>query len=119
MNCYNHRNVPAVATCKNCSKGLCPDCLTEIENGIACKATCIDEVIAINTMIQNNKKARSTVSSSYNRAMFVYIGMGILFLYTGFLYDGLRFYMLSAGALFLILGVWTYFSIRKLKAEQK
>ena len=119
MNCYNHQNTPAVAICKNCSKGLCPECLTEVKNGIACTATCVDEVIAINALINNNKKAHGRVVGSYNRSAFVYFSLSVLFLLTGSMYPDLRFYMLSAGGIFLLVAILTYWSTKKMKNEQE
>ncbi len=40
MNCFNHRDKPAIGVCKSCGKGLCEDCLAEVPNGLACKGSC-------------------------------------------------------------------------------
>lgn len=37
MNCYNHPNNISVGLCKVCNKGLCPECLTDLGHGLACK----------------------------------------------------------------------------------
>ncbi|MCJ9428509.1 hypothetical protein [Kordiimonas marina] len=36
MQCFNHHDHAAVATCKACHKGVCPDCARENEAGISC-----------------------------------------------------------------------------------
>jgi hypothetical protein len=71
MKCYNHQNVDAVGVCKNCRKGICHDCLTDVGNGIACTATCIREVTEINRTL---KKRRNSGKLGY----FFLIIMGFL-----------------------------------------
>jgi hypothetical protein len=105
MNCYNHQSVPAIAICKNCNKGLCPECLTEVENGIACTATCVEEVKAINTLISKNKSATGRVAGAYYRTTFIYLAMSLLFFYTAFAYSDMKVYGAIAGGIFLIGGL--------------
>jgi hypothetical protein len=54
MECFNHTGIPGVGICKSCGKALCPDCITELENGIACKGSCEDRVRMINSIIDAN-----------------------------------------------------------------
>ncbi len=115
MNCYNHRTIPAVATCKNCCKGLCPECLTEVENGIACTTTCVDEVKTLNALINNNKKSTDRVAGIYNRNAFIYAALGLLFFYSGFRYNDLRVYGIAAGCIFLIGAILMLNTARKYK----
>ncbi len=56
MNCFNHRDVPAVGLCKSCLKGLCPDCAVEIVNGLACKGACEERASRINRAMDNNSE---------------------------------------------------------------
>lgn len=102
MNCYNHRTVAAIGVCKNCNKGLCPDCITDVENGIACTTTCVEEVKTLNALINKNKNATDRVSSSYNRSAFIYFAVGILFISTGLFYPELKFYMFFGGGIFIL-----------------
>ena len=115
MNCYNHHSVPAVAICKNCSKGLCPDCLTEIKNGIACTSTCIDNVKLLNSLIDRNKNATKRTVAIYYRTAFTNLVIGVLFLSSGFFYPAMKFYMLPAGCIFLIISISSFISARKYK----
>jgi hypothetical protein len=55
MKCYNHQNVDAVGVCKNCRKGICHDCLTDVGNGIACTDSCITEVTDINRKLMRQR----------------------------------------------------------------
>lgn len=115
MNCYNHQTVPAVAICKNCSKGLCSQCLTELENGIACTATCIEEVKTVNALFDRNKNLTKRAAGNYNRAVFIYFAMAMLFFYSGFAYTDLRYYMFPAGVIFLFISIWTLIAALKIK----
>ncbi len=56
MNCFNHRDRPAIGLCKSCLKGLCEDCLTEVHNGLACKGSCEDRVNIINRMLDSKSQ---------------------------------------------------------------
>jgi hypothetical protein len=117
MNCYNHRSVPAVAICKNCNKGLCPDCLTEVDNGIACTATCVEDVNTINKLINTNKGSTARVAGSYTRTAFIYGAMGLLFLYTAWEYNDMKIYGIVAGSIFLIGAALTLNSAGKYKKQ--
>jgi hypothetical protein len=107
--------VPAVATCKNCNKGLCPECLTEIENGIACSATCIEQVKILNGLLNTSKNATKRVAGTHYRAMFIYGAMSLLFLFTAFEYSELKIYWITAGCIFLIAALLSWNSANKYK----
>ncbi len=53
MNCFNHRNIPAIGLCKSCGKGLCADCAAELATGLACKASCKTAVDEHNSQVQD------------------------------------------------------------------
>ena len=109
MNCFYHPQVVAISICKNCNKGLCGDCATDVGNGVACKGKCEEEVLAINAIVNQSKTA-------YQKTGRVHVGLAILFMVFGALIivgallseegnsAGLIF-----GALFTIMGVM-YFS---------
>src|SRR6185503_8137471 len=107
MKCFNHPAIDAVALCKNCSKGLCHECLVELENGIACKASCVEEVTAINQLIDRNKTTHIKTASAYYRNAFIYGAMGLVFILVAFLDDKVRMFMLPIGSIFLIAAVWS------------
>jgi hypothetical protein len=51
MNCFNHRDRSAIGICRSCGKGLCEDCVAEVQNGLACKGSCEARVKLINRTI--------------------------------------------------------------------
>ena len=71
MNCFNHRDKPAIGLCKSCGKALCEDCLTEVPNGLACKGSCEDRVNMIEprhrVRFPSNERAASAPSSAQRR----------------------------------------------------
>ncbi|MEO6034994.1 MAG: hypothetical protein ABIQ35_07055 [Verrucomicrobiota bacterium] len=64
MNCFYHPQVTALGICRNCQKGLCVDCLVDLNNGLACKNRCEREVTEIVAMINRSKKAYEDQSDS-------------------------------------------------------
>ncbi len=58
MNCFNHRDKPAIGLCKSCGKGLCGDCLTELPNGLACKGSCEKRVDALNRIADSDAETK-------------------------------------------------------------
>jgi hypothetical protein len=80
VKCYNHHEKEAVAICKNCHKALCDDCLSDVGNGIACRNSCEDRVLALNALQRKGENALKRSSKSfYGLAAFLFL-MGIIFL---------------------------------------
>ena len=80
MRCYYHREVEAVATCKSCGRGLCPDCANEVGAGLACRGRCEDEGRALNRIIERNKTAYEKAKGAYLRTALFYGTLGLVFL---------------------------------------
>ena len=111
MNCYNHRQIAAVGICKSCGKGLCPECVEEIPNGIACKATCVERARLINQIIDTNRQVLSAANIQIKSGTIFIIIMGILFCAFGiipFWVTGKTSTLFFAvmGLLFLISGIY-------------
>jgi hypothetical protein len=118
MKCFNHPDLDAIGICKNCNKGLCKDCLTEVDNGIACTSTCVDEVNQVNSLIQRNKHTHNVASSAHMRNVLLFGGMGIVFLIFGLTTEGIGDFLTIMGILFLLGGILSYTSARKYKSMQ-
>ena len=65
MRCFYHQDADAVATCKNCGRGLCAGCAVDVGNGLACPSRCEEEVRALNRVIARNKTAYQKTSGAY------------------------------------------------------
>jgi len=105
MKCFNHPDADAIGICKNCNKGLCKDCFTEVENGIACTASCIDEVKQINSIINRGRQSYKVTSGAHMRNAYMLGGIGIAFIIFGLTIKGLSVFLSIMGLIF-IFGAW-------------
>ncbi len=116
MRCFYHNAVESVGVCKNCNRGICIECASELLNGIACKNRCEDEVNAVNHLINRSKTSYQKASSAYSRNALIFLLLGILFLAFGgkdiSANSTFGWFSLLAGIIFLI-GALFYFSIGK------
>jgi hypothetical protein len=118
MKCFYHTNVDAVAVCKNCGKGLCVECATEVGKGIACKNRCEADVEAINKIFQENKKAFDNYRNAYSLSA-VWVGLiGIGFSISSFiLTPKLMGFLMSMGFLMIIGAIFFYFAGKRYKSN--
>lgn len=117
MRCFYHSTTEAVAICKNCSRGVCRDCLTEFPNGIACKNRCEAEVEAVNQIINRGKTSYQKTSSAYSRNAIIYVMFAAAFGIWGAIEMGDRpmvgGVMLVLGIVFIIAALLNYSTSRK------
>jgi len=87
MNCFNHKEIPAIGICKSCGKSLCSECLVELENGLACKNSCEKRVQMINLIIDSNSQAMNAARNQIKTAGIsgVIVGIGFI-IFAGFSY---------------------------------
>ena len=123
MNCFQHQPSPAVACCKSCGKGVCAQCALESAAGITCSPACQDFALKIDQM---NRSALKIYGIGEKRSLIppsalIYLFMGAIFLAFGVLEftrspdffaspgsNGLVFFMLSFGLLFIAIGGWAW-----------
>jgi hypothetical protein len=79
MRCFYHGDVDAVAICKSCYRGICPDCCAEVGPAVGCRNRCESDVAAINDIILRNRTAYKKASSAY---FWFGVGFSILGLLT-------------------------------------
>lgn len=117
MKCFNHSEKEAIAICKNCNKGLCRECAVEVDNGIACKDKCEEEVIFLNQMLQKNKGIYNKTAQSLYTACFIYLAMGVVFSGFGFYTEipPLKPFLFIMGGIMILAGVLTAISGKKFK----
>jgi hypothetical protein len=70
VNCYNHRDRPAIGSCKGCSKGLCAECAADLGLGLACRGVHELYVEQLNALIDKSLRASG---SRIRRAFSTYI----------------------------------------------
>ena len=99
MNCFYHPTTPALGTCVHCGRGLCADCLAEVEEALACKGRHETQVRDAQALASRNLLQARRVGVNYRRNAVFYFLSGALF--TGFGIYQLRWTGLQA--LFLLL----------------
>jgi hypothetical protein len=118
MRCFYHHDVEAVATCKNCGRGLCPGCAVDVGNGLACPNRCEEEVRALNRVIARNKTAYQKTSGAYVRIAVFYALVGLVFLGAGLAnWRGFAWMFIPAGAIFVLAGLLHYTTGRRFQRE--
>ena len=100
MNCYYHPDQPAVGICKHCQRGLCADCVAEVDDSLACKDRHEEQVRALEALTARNLLQAGRVGSVYRRNALFYFLSGALF--AGFGLYQIRFAGLQAIFLLLI-----------------
>lgn len=117
MKCFYHQEKEAIAICKNCSRGLCSNCVAEVTNGVACKGKCEDDVIFLNKMLQKNKTILNKTASSYYRVSAIYLVMGIAFIIFGLniftKIPPLQYFMWTVGGIMFFAAILTFISGKK------
>jgi len=107
MNCFNHKDKPAIGLCKSCLKGLCADCLAELRDGLACKGSCEDRVNRINRIIDSNSQtmnaARHQLRTSGILCLLMGIGCSIFAVWAYFETNGFLSYFVGLLAMFALL----------------
>ena len=83
MKCFHHPERDAVAVCKSCHRGLCPDCAADVPPGVACRGKCEDEVAAINLIFERSKTAYQKTGVAYRRNGMAILIMGLIFMAIG------------------------------------
>lgn len=107
MNCYNHNEIPAVGICKHCNKGICPDCLSDTGDGLACKGHCLEEVNMINKLINHNKKVVKGTPGNWTSSGILYLVMGSIFILTTVFYlRKIDLFLSAMGLLFMAYGIY-------------
>jgi uncharacterized membrane protein YfcA len=114
MKCFYHSDRDAVALCKSCNRGLCPDCAVDVPPGMACAGRCEAEVAALNLVIQRSKTAYQKTAAAYRRNAVVLLICGLIFVVSGVLpvlvsrnYGAL--FIALIGCVFLL---WSFFCYR-------
>ncbi len=111
MNCFNHKDKPAIALCKSCGKALCGDCLSEVPNGIACKGSCEDRVNLINRIVDRNSQVLAAARHQVRHSGLIILLLGIGFLFfavwAGVQFKGgfMPYFFGFAGVLFFVCGI--------------
>ena len=122
MKCYYHHDVDAIGICKNCSKGLCSNCAVELENGIACKDQCEEQVNQINSLINRNIRATLNRKTFTLRSFLFTFIVGSLFVIYGILNSNdIKFsiFFIALGGVFILTSIFTLLNAKLLDNKKK
>lgn len=108
MRCFNHPDADAVGTCKQCNKGLCPDCAADLGHGLACRGLHEQEVASVHDLVSLNINATRSGRTRLNWFLVPIFNLFLGLVFAGFGLFGPRapnvFFMIF-GAGFLLFGV--------------
>ena len=108
MRCFYHPQADAVGTCKHCHRGLCSECASEREGGLACRGRCEAAVDAVNALIRRNVQLGVKSRSVSLVAFFVFVVALITLLYLAFNEENQNvrtmLYMIAAFSFVAVLG---------------
>jgi len=119
MNCYYHPNQSAIGICKHCQRGLCNDCVAEVDDSLACKDRHEEQVHALETLTARNLLQAKRVGSVYRRNAIFYSLVGVLFAGFGLLqirwlgWQGI--FLMAIGLFLLLAATMNYLESRKYK----
>jgi hypothetical protein len=113
MKCFNHSETDAVGICKNCQKGVCKECLSEVHNGIACKETCVDEVKLLNKIVEKSSDAMLNVAGAHKRNAIIFVIIGSVFIYTGWSMNRDNYLFYTLGGIMLFSALTSFLNFNK------
>jgi sulfite exporter TauE/SafE len=99
MQCFYHPDRPALGVCTHCQRGICPECLSLVEDRLACRNRHEEQVRASTQVLARNMVQAGRMGSGYVRNAVFYGLVGALF--AGF--GGMQYRFLGLQAVFFIL----------------
>lgn len=75
MECFYHPAVVAVGACKNCHRGICRECVSEIPEGIACRERCERQATAIGKLWKQSDGAFAVYAAFLLSIGLIFIGV--------------------------------------------
>jgi hypothetical protein len=122
MDCFYHENAQACGICKSCQRGLCKQCASEVNNGIACKGQCEEHAVELDNFVLNAIKMQGSndvlvqsASASIGAAEYFQLVLGAIFMAYG-IYEETTLLILL-GVAFLLFGGFGIFKILKIRSE--
>ncbi len=105
MQCFNHHDRGSVGLCKHCSKALCPDCLTDLGHGLACRDLHEPAVERIHALISRNTQVNQLAPRTWYVVPAFTAFMGLVFAGYGFFGRGANGFTAILGLGFIAYSV--------------
>ena len=119
MQCFNHPHTAAVGLCKCCSRGLCRECVSDLDHGLACRDRHEAQVEAMNMIIEKNARIYAAAPKNILIGPVFFLLLGLLFAGFGYFRAGgitqLPFLM---GLAFIIFAIVSYVRSQALFREE-
>lgn len=119
MKCFYHQDRDAVGQCKSCAKGLCPDCVTDLGFGLACKDKHEDEVTNLNLIIGKTVKTYKAAPRNILFGPIFFFFMGVVFTTFG-IFSSIKidYFPVILGAGFIFFAIALYIHQRSIFGNQ-
>ncbi len=83
MKCFTHPSADAIASCKHCFKGVCPQCARDTGIGVVCSPGCEEEVKSIRAMVERNRKMYPVAARNHSRNAIWLTALALVFIVFG------------------------------------
>ncbi len=113
MQCYQHNEQSAIGICKICNKGLCHDCATDTEAGLACDQH-IEKIKDVELVIDRNIKTIKDAPVNTFIAPAFFLIMGIGFIVAGLTAHKISPFTIFMGVGFSLFSAVTFIRYRKI-----
>ncbi len=120
MKCFYHNEKDAIGICSSCNRGLCPECMVDVDGILACQNSCEERVKSNNLLLKLGKSTHKKTGTAYKRYAIFSLLAGLVFIFWGvgkyFTSDsyGLLIFMGSLGIVFLLGAYHNYKSSKEI-----
>jgi hypothetical protein len=120
MRCFYHRDVDAIATCRNCCRGLCDACAVEVNKMSACRGRCEGDVAAVQKLLARSDRAFTTAARQLRIAALICVLFAALFVVLSrrMPYAAATWLLLPAALVLLIGAALLVLNARRYDAQQ-
>jgi len=114
MKCFYHQAVDSIGVCRHCGRGLCPECITEYPDALACKGKHEEQVKDVVLLVQRNTAAVARAGLSRYLFPVFFTASGVAFVAEGLQrLDQSNHTDLIYGCLLLGVGVISFSVVRR------
>jgi hypothetical protein len=89
MECFHHEGRPAVGACRSCLKGVCRECATELEGGLACSPKCERMIGIITSSLEQGARYQHVSAGLLRSTPSLWSGLAVVALIVGIVVAGL------------------------------
>jgi hypothetical protein len=82
MKCFYHPQQDALGICRACGKGLCGQCVVDLDRGLACRDRCEDSVKQLIAATDQQLRILPTAIASHRFNYHLYFLLGLAFIAT-------------------------------------